>query len=80
VKGPAKQEDIDRQEFLPKDDLDFYWEPLRACWYTDGEGDEISPLQAPSHQEADRPVRSAGDRQDVSVAGHCRWPDPAGVT
>ena len=33
-------------EFLPDDDLDFYWEPLRACWYTDGEGDEIRPLQA----------------------------------
>jgi 5-methylcytosine-specific restriction protein B len=34
------------KEFLTKDDLDFYWPPLRACWYTDGEGDEISPLQA----------------------------------
>ena len=34
------------QEFLPDDDLDFYWEPLRACWYTDSEGETISPLQA----------------------------------
>jgi 5-methylcytosine-specific restriction protein B len=33
-------------EFLPDDDLDFYWEPLRACWYTDGEAEAISPLQA----------------------------------
>jgi 5-methylcytosine-specific restriction enzyme B len=33
-------------EFLPEKELDFYWEPLRACWYTDGEGEEISALQA----------------------------------
>jgi 5-methylcytosine-specific restriction protein B len=35
------------QGFLPDVDLDFYWEPLRACWYTDGEAETISPLQAP---------------------------------
>ena len=34
------------QEFLPSADLDFYWEPLRACWYADGEAEAISPLQA----------------------------------
>ena len=33
-------------EFLPEEDLDFYWEPLRSCWYTDGETDTISALQA----------------------------------
>lgn len=33
-------------EFLPGKDLDFYWEPLRSCWYTDGETDTISALQA----------------------------------
>ncbi len=34
------------QELLPGDNLDFYWEPLRSCWYTDGEAEAISPLQA----------------------------------
>ena len=34
------------QQLLPDDDLDFYWEPLRACWYTDSDGETISPLQA----------------------------------
>lgn len=34
------------EEFLPGKDLDFYWSPLRQCWYTDGESDAISPLQA----------------------------------
>jgi 5-methylcytosine-specific restriction protein B len=33
-------------EFLPKADLDFYWEPLHACWYTSGEAEGISALQA----------------------------------
>jgi 5-methylcytosine-specific restriction enzyme B len=33
-------------EFLPNQDLDFYWEPLRACWYTDGETETLSALQA----------------------------------
>ena len=33
-------------EFLPDQDLDFYWEPLRACWYTDGESESLSALQA----------------------------------
>lgn len=34
------------QQFLPGQDLDFYWEPLRACWYTDSEGEAVTPLQA----------------------------------
>lgn len=33
-------------EFLSGKDLDFYWPPLRACWYSDGEPDELDPLQA----------------------------------
>ena len=50
-----KPEDVDdylkaiRQkltEFLPGQDLDFYWPPLRACWYTDGEAETLSPLPA----------------------------------
>ena len=37
----------DRLEgYLPRNDLDFYWEPLRACWYIDGESESISELQA----------------------------------
>lgn len=37
----------DRLEgYLPKEDLDFYWKPLRACWYIDGESDGISELEA----------------------------------
>ena len=34
------------ESYLPNEDLDFYWEPLRACWYIDGESDSISELQA----------------------------------
>ena len=34
------------ESYLPDKDLDFYWEPLRACWYIDGESDSISELQA----------------------------------
>ncbi len=34
------------QGFLPGENLDFYKRPLRACWYTDGDGETISPLQA----------------------------------
>jgi 5-methylcytosine-specific restriction protein B len=34
------------ESYLPKEDLDFYWKPLRACWYVDGESDSISELQA----------------------------------
>jgi 5-methylcytosine-specific restriction protein B len=34
------------ESYLPKDDLDFYWKPLRACWYIDGDSDSISELQA----------------------------------
>jgi 5-methylcytosine-specific restriction protein B len=50
-----KPDDVDDQikairdkltEFLPDQDLDFYWEPLRACWYTDGETETLSALQA----------------------------------
>jgi 5-methylcytosine-specific restriction enzyme B len=33
-------------EFLPDQPLDFYWEPLCACWYTDGETDSLSEMQA----------------------------------
>lgn len=34
--------------YLKKTELDFYWPPLRACWYTDtdGDSDTISPLEA----------------------------------
>jgi 5-methylcytosine-specific restriction enzyme B len=54
IDGPAP-EDLDDQireirrrleALLPNKDLDFYWEPLRQCWYTEGESDTISPLQA----------------------------------
>lgn len=34
------------ESLLPRDDLDFYWKPLRACWYTDNDAEAISPLQA----------------------------------
>jgi 5-methylcytosine-specific restriction protein B len=34
------------QDFLPDENLDFYGEPLRACWYTDSDAETISPLQA----------------------------------
>lgn len=34
------------ESWLPGEDLDFYWEPLRGCWYIDGESDGISELQA----------------------------------
>jgi 5-methylcytosine-specific restriction protein B len=50
--GPEDTDDYlkavrDRLEgLLPGNELDFYWEPLRACWYTDSEGETISPLQA----------------------------------
>jgi len=33
-------------ELLHRKDIDFYWEPLRSCWYTDSETDEISEIQA----------------------------------
>lgn len=32
--------------FLPHEELDFYWRPLRACWYTEGDSDTLSELQA----------------------------------
>lgn len=50
--GPEDTDDYlkavrDRLEsLLPGKELDFYGEPLRACWYTDSEGETISPLQA----------------------------------
>jgi 5-methylcytosine-specific restriction protein B len=34
------------QQYLPAQDLDFYWAPLRECWYAESESDTISPLQA----------------------------------
>ncbi len=34
------------ESYLPKDDLDFYWSPLKACWYIDGDSDTIGGLQA----------------------------------
>lgn len=34
------------ESYLPNKELDFYWQPLRACWYVDGETDSISELQA----------------------------------
>jgi len=33
-------------EFLPDHDLDFYWEPLRACWYEDGDSETLGALPA----------------------------------
>ncbi|BBZ99835.1 McrB family protein [Bradyrhizobium diazoefficiens] len=50
-----KPEDVDDQlkairqrltELLSGRDLDFYWEPLRACWYTDGESETLGALPA----------------------------------
>ena len=34
------------QQYLPAQYLDFYWAPLRECWYVESESDTISPLQA----------------------------------
>lgn len=31
---------------MPNKDLDFYWEPLRQCWYSAGDSESVSPLQA----------------------------------
>ena len=53
--GGDAPEDVDEQlmairsrleEFLPDVGLDFYWRPLRACWYTEGDSDTLSELQA----------------------------------
>jgi 5-methylcytosine-specific restriction protein B len=33
-------------DFLPGRDLDFYWDPLRACWYTDEESESLGALPA----------------------------------
>jgi 5-methylcytosine-specific restriction protein B len=37
---------IQLERLIPNTDLDFYWPPLRGCWYTDGDEDTISPVQA----------------------------------
>lgn len=33
------------EELLPGKELDFYWEPLRECWYVTGETEDLEPLQ-----------------------------------
>lgn len=32
------------EELLPGKELDFYWSPLRECWYVRGEADELNPV------------------------------------
>lgn len=53
--GPNPPDDLDEQlhairsalqGYLPNESLDFYREPLRACWYESGESDELGPAQA----------------------------------
>lgn len=34
------------EELLPTQDLDFYWEPLHACWYTGADTGPLSELEA----------------------------------
>ena len=34
------------QRYMPGKKLDFYWEPLRQCWYSAGDSETVSPLQA----------------------------------
>lgn len=34
------------KKLLPNEDLDFYWPPLRECWFVSGEEDDLNPLQA----------------------------------
>jgi 5-methylcytosine-specific restriction enzyme B len=34
------------EELLPGQDLDFYWEPLHACWYTSADTGPLSELEA----------------------------------
>jgi 5-methylcytosine-specific restriction protein B len=33
------------EQLLKGKELDFYWPPLRDCWYLPGEADELSPIQ-----------------------------------
>ena len=33
------------EQLLPGQELDFYLEPLRQCWYVTGESDDLAPLQ-----------------------------------
>jgi 5-methylcytosine-specific restriction protein B len=33
------------QQLLPDEELDFYWSPLRECWYVESESDELESLQ-----------------------------------
>jgi 5-methylcytosine-specific restriction enzyme B len=33
------------EKLIPGKALDFYWRPLRECWYVSGEEDDLSPLQ-----------------------------------
>lgn len=34
------------ESYLPETELDFYWTPLRQCWYIDGDSDTLGELQA----------------------------------
>lgn len=33
------------EQLLPEQKLDFYWPPLRECWYVAAEEDDLNPLQ-----------------------------------
>lgn len=33
------------EQLLPGQELDFYWEPLRGCWYVTGESENLESLQ-----------------------------------
>jgi 5-methylcytosine-specific restriction protein B len=33
------------EQLLPGQKLDFYWSPLKECWYVSGEEDHLNPLQ-----------------------------------
>jgi len=33
------------EQLLPGEQLDFYWPPLRECWYVSGVEDDLNPLQ-----------------------------------
>jgi hypothetical protein len=87
IDGEAPEDADDRlkvirtrlQELLPEKELDYYWPPLRACWYTDSEGDDIGSVQALRLKKADRPLRAAGYWEDVPISRDCRDPDPAGT-
>jgi 5-methylcytosine-specific restriction enzyme B len=34
------------EQLLPKQELDFYWAPLRECWYVTGDSDGLESLEA----------------------------------